>query len=284
MYLSSQPVNRGTYLMGAPLSRRRLRLGYLAAITADQAAETVFPAASVSKHAGETSATRALLVSAATDGQLINAGGAAAYIPGTSECSATGQSTNVKLAQVSGTMAITGINVAAALSTRVGAAIGAALGPLTLGLSTLVGLLPLLFGHHAQKVKKEQSMLCAAVPAANNYLQIIDQAVSSGQVTPAQGIAALNSLQSDFRSQVSSIIKGDSPTASQCNAACVMYSQLKAIVAFKVSQYQDLQTSSATAGGAVSSVTSAISSAVASTGLPPWVLYAAGGLLLYELL
>jgi hypothetical protein len=63
-----------------------------------------------------------------------------------------------------------------------------------------------------------------------------------------------------------------------------MYSQLKAIVAFKVSQYQDLQTSSATAGGAVSSVTSAISSAVASTGLPPWVLYAAGGLLLYELL
>lgn len=277
------------YLSGAASSkaRRASRMGrYLSAITADDAAKQVFPNAPASPNPGHNMDTYNVILASARAGQVVKASGAPIYIPGTGDCAASGVSSNVKLAQVSGTMALTGINVAAALSSGVAAAIGTALGPLTLGLSTLIGLFPLLFGHHAAAVKKEQSILCTAVPAANNYLQIIDQAVTSGQVTPQQGIAALNSLLSDFGAQVAAIRHGADPTVSgECNAACVMYSALKAVVLQKASQYQDLATAAASAAAnPVSSFTSAVSSAVASAGLPAWFPYAAGAFLLWELL
>lgn len=271
----------GLAMMGGRVGRRRI--SYLAAITADAAAQQAFPNAPRSPNAGHNMATYNAILASVQAGQLVNASGSPAYIPGTGDCSATGQSSNVKLAQISGQMALTGINVAAAFGTGI---LGAALGPFTFGLSTLIGLFPLIFGHHAKAVKKEQSVLCAAVPAANNYLQIIDQAVTSGQATPQQGIAALNSLLSDFGSQVASIRKGADPTVSgECNAACVMFTALKAIVLQKSSQYQDLvASSSGPAGSAAASITGAVASAAASTGLPPWLLYAAGGFLFWNLL
>ncbi|HXP23130.1 MAG TPA: hypothetical protein VN807_03285, partial [Candidatus Sulfotelmatobacter sp.] len=82
-------------------------------------------------------------------------------------------------------------------------------------------------------VKKEQNVLCSAVPAANNYLQIIQQGVESGLATPQQGIDALNSLVNDFKNAVSSIEKN-------CNAACVMTEELQAVVLVKQSEYQDM--------------------------------------------
>lgn len=213
----------------------------LGALTADQAVEQVIP----SSVTGWAAQMRAATVLDVQKGQLVRGGtGGPLYVPGTPDCAAaagTGQSGNVKLAQVGSSLALTGINVAAALSTTVATALGTALGPATLGISALIGLFPLLFGHHGAAVKKEQSILCAAVPAANNYLQIIDDGVRTGKVSPQQGIDALNSLLSDFQSAVSPIMSGTSPAdGKSCNAACTVYAALKAIVIYNQSQYQDL--------------------------------------------
>jgi hypothetical protein len=177
--------------------------------------------------------SRSAILASAGAGQMLDANGAPAYIPGTAECaSATGQSgsNNLKLIQTGSSLALTGLQVGL---TTAGVITGAALAPFTAGISALIGLFPLIFGHHAAAVKKEQSVLCAAVPAANNYLQIIAQAVQGGQAAPQTAMAALDSLVSDFQSQVSSI-------RNDCNAACVMTYELQAIVAVMKSQYQDL--------------------------------------------
>jgi hypothetical protein len=217
--------------------------GFLGALTPDQAAKTVFPNAPRSPNAGHNMDTYNQIVAGAQAGRLVRAGGGAIYVPGTGDCSATGQSSNVKLAQMAGGMALTGVNAAAMASASVMAAIGGAaiLGAATLGIGALIGLFPLLFSHHAAAVKKEQSILCAAVPAANNYLQIIDDAVRTGKATPQHAIDALSSLLSDFDAQVAPIRNGADPTVSgECNAACVMSTELKAVVLVKQSQYQDM--------------------------------------------
>jgi hypothetical protein len=214
---------------------------FLGALTPDQAAKTVFPNAPRSPNAGHNMKTYNEIVAAAQAGLV--GGSAASYRPGTGDCSASGQSSNVKLAQMAGGMALTGVNAAAMMSASVMAALGGAaiLGAATLGIGALIGLFPLLFSHHAAAVKKEQSILCSAVPAANNYLAIIDQAVNNGQATPQHAIDALSSLLSDFDSQVAPIRHGVDPNDSgECNAACVISTQLKAIVLLKQSQYQDL--------------------------------------------
>ena len=208
-------------------------LGDLGALTPDEAAEKIIARSASSSFAQKI---RGGIIADVQAGQLLNAQGASAYQPGTADCSATGQSGNVKLAQTAAGLALTGVS-AGLMAAGVAAA---ALAPWTMGISTIIGLLPMIFGHHAQAVKKEQSVLCAAVPAANNYLQIIDQAVQSGAATPQDGIRALDSLLSDFRSQVSSIIKGSDPAGSTCNAACVMVASLHGIVLEKQSEYQDL--------------------------------------------
>ena len=56
-----------------------------------------------------------------------------------------------------------------------------------------------------------------------------------------------------------------------------MLSSLRAAVLVKQSQYADLA-----AQQAANPVTGAVSSAASSLGIPPWLLYAAGGLLLWK--
>lgn len=250
----------------------------LGALSPDAAVESIFPAAQVRSGAGHNQGVRDLMVQAVAAGQLLDVGGAPGYSQA-KDCSATGQSQNVRLAQTASGLALTGTSIGLIAS---GAITAAALAPWTMGISAIIGLFPIIFGHHAAAVKKEQSVLCAAVPAANNYLQVIDQALSQGAATPDQASAALDSLVTDFSRQVASIIHGSSPTSSgECNAACVMLSQLRAVVAYKKSVYADMAAQSATpAGSLVSSVTGAAS----SLGLPSWALYLIGGFLLYELL
>jgi len=213
--------------------------GFLGALTPDQAAEQIVPSTAT----GWPLMIRQGTVSDIKAGQLLNAQGQPDYVPGTGQCSASGQSSNVKLAQMAGGLALTGVNAAAMASASVMAAVGGAaiLGAATLGIGALIGLFPLLFNHHAAAVRKEQSILCSAVPAANNYLQIIEDAVRTGKATPQQGIDALSSLLSDFNAQVAPISQGTTPAQGKsCNAACVTANQLKAIVLYKQSQYQDL--------------------------------------------
>jgi hypothetical protein len=289
MYLAAQygmrPRRGMMYLSGRASSKTRRSMGrYLSALTADQATEQVFPAASVKTSAGHNQAVRDQILASVNAGQIVNAQGTSDYVPGTSQCAATGQSTNVKLAQTAAGLALQGTTIGL---TAAGTVTAAVLAPWTLGISAIIGLFPIFFGHHAAAVKKEQSVLCTAVPAANNYLQVIAQAVQQGMATPQQGIAALNSLLSDFGSQVASIRQGSGPNSSgTCNAACVEYAKLNAIVISMTSQFQDMIT--AANAPATSAVTGAITSSVAqvaaSTGIPPLALYAIGGLLLWKLL
>lgn len=171
-------------------------------------------------------------------------------------------------------------------------------GPATLGISIAIAGITALFGtifsHHAQAIAQERRVLCASVPAANNYLSIIDQALQAGRATPQQAISALQSLQSDFTSNVQSILKMSS---DKCNAACVWIEQLKAIVAMKTAAYQDLANQSTPAMTSGSGPTSAVVTsgstltipasnavqAAAATSSPSWLPIAAllvGGFLL----
>lgn len=225
----------------------------LGAITPQQALQQAISSSGI--NSGTLSPSNQQLVQQAISaGQILDRAGQPAYIPGTSDCSAAqgGGVSNVQLAQVSGQMALSGINVGTSLGVAGISSIGTALGPFTLGISTLVGLFPLLFGHHAAAVKKEQSVLCSAVPAANNYLQLIDQAVQQRKITPQQAIAALQSLSSDFDQSVSSIRK---MSGGSCNAACVMTEMLRGIVAYRQSQYQDLAAAAAVSSSASSGPT-----------------------------
>jgi hypothetical protein len=215
----------------------------LGAITPADATNQVFPTAKIRSGAGHNQSIWNSIQLAATQGQMVGAGGEIAYVPGTADCAAaagvtSGAQNDMKLVSTGAGLALSGVQIGLL-------ATGTALGPVTLGISVavsaIVGLFSTLVAHHAQAVQKEQSTLCSAVPAANNYLKIISSAVASGQATPQDGIDALNSLLSDFESQVSSIRQGSDPTASgECNAACVMQSELHAIVLVMQSQLQDL--------------------------------------------
>ena len=252
-------------------ARRRRRLS---ALTPDQAAQTAMPTSTIRNTPGFQQGVYDGIVAAAQAGQFTN------FNP-----SGCPTSSKVSLKPVITSVA-SGLLLKAASMT-------AAIPPLAISLAVagaITGIFSALFGAHAAAVAKEQQVECAAVPAANDSLTAIDQAVQGGVMTPAQGISAMQSLLSEFQQQISSIVK-DSP--SQCNAGCVWTKTLKAIVAEKISQYQDMQTAAAaspsgsasgSAGtGSTANVITQLTTAAASAGLPSWVLPAAGLLLAWKL-
>lgn len=290
MYLTSQSASSavtrpsGAYLFSSPLSRRRVRRGGLGALAPIDAAKQIFPNAPRSSSAGHNMATFNQMVAAAQAGQVVDASGGPAYVPGTGAC-AGASLLKPTVANTAGGIALSFVPAAFAAGPVVGA--------IVLAGAAIAKVFGFIFGHHAAAIRKEQSILCAAVPAANQSLQIIDQALSSGQVTPQQAMDAIDSLVSGFRSAVAPIIHGADPTVSgECNAACVMLSELRAVALVKKSQYQDLADSQAKAAAnpvaAASSalepiigpVSSAVSKVSASTGIPTWLLYTAAGVLL----
>jgi hypothetical protein len=193
-----------------------------------------------------TASGKAAILNSAQRLQMMGASGEVAYIPGTVDCAAadgvpTGQQNDLKLGQTATGLALQGVQLASAA--------GVLAAPFTMGISIaisgIVGLFSTLINHHAQAVKKEQTVLCSAVPAANNYLNVIAQAVSSGAATPQNAISALESLKGDFRSAVGSIYQ-------DCNAACVMYEELEAICLVMESQFQDMIDSANAAAAAAS--------------------------------
>jgi len=225
----------------------------LGAISPADAANQIFPQSKITGTAGANQAAWNALQTAASSGQIV--------LPSCSGVSTTGAN-DLRLAGQAGSLSLMAVTTPWA---GAGTALVAA-GPATLGISIaiagIVGIFSAILNHHAQAVQKEQSVLCAAIPAANNYLNIIAQAVQSGQATPQQGVAALQSLLSDFKSTVSSIEKGSIGTGT-CNAACVYTAELAAIVAYQSSQYQDLaaqQSTQITSGNAATPAAAGTSS------------------------
>lgn len=264
----------------------------LGALTADEAAQTAMPTSAIRSTPGFTQSVYDEILASINAGQItINLG---------SQCGASNSPNDslndLKLASTGSGLALQAVSAA-----------GLAAGPLTAGISiavaSVVAIFSTIFSHHAQAVAKEQAAECALVPAANNYLNIIQQAVASGQQTPAQGIAALQSLQSDFESQISSVMKN---TSSSCNAGCVIYKMLEGIVAYQTSVFQDLAAAQSaqpavTSGNASTpgvvnsgstltlpaSTTAAAATAAAASSSTSWLGIAAlivGGILLVKVL
>lgn len=179
-------------------------------------------------------------------GQIVGAGMGPDYVPGTGECqAAAGSGTSGVASKLSLAAGAGGIGLQ--LVAKAGLIAAGPAGWIALGVSTIVGIFSTILNHHAQAVKKEQSILCSAVPAANNYLEIIAQGVSQGLATPQDAIRALDSLVSDFEAAVGPIIHGSDPTSGgECNAACVELSKLRAIVAEDESVYQDMISAAST--------------------------------------
>jgi hypothetical protein len=266
--------------MGIPIANPYGGLAGLGQITAAQAADQAMPQSTISSTAGFTQTVWNDIEQAAASGQFVGFN--------QSGCTGVSAGGNIKIIQQGAGLALTGTSMGL---TAAGVVASATLAPFTLGISALIGLFPLFFAHHSAAVAKEQKIVCASVPAANNYLQQIEAAVSSGIQTPAQGIAALQSLLQDFTSNVSSIMKN---SASSCNAACVWVKELTAIVAYQTAQYQEQATAAAASpASAVTSlvpasisapVTSAVSSVAAATTLPTWAIWLLGGLVVWSLL
>jgi hypothetical protein len=214
----------------------------LSGITAQQAAQQ---AGALSK--AWPSSQLATIEGFAQAGQFITSTPGYQYCPScSSECSGQ-QAPNLQLFQKGSSLALgvtaagTGIAAAAGAITMATAGI---IGAATAGIGAIVGIFSIFLSHHSQAVAKEQSVLCGAVPAANNYLMVIAQGVQSGAATPQQAIDALNSLLRDFKSAVSSVTKMD---ASHCNAACYLIIALTAIVNYQIGVYQDLAAARAAA-------------------------------------
>lgn len=250
----------------------------LGALTPQQAADQVFPQSKVRSTPGFNQGVRDSVLAAATSGRMAT--------PDSSTCSSV-SSTNgtVKLVQTASGLALTGASIGL---TATGTIAAAALAPWTLGISALIGIFPMIFQHHAQAVALENRTICAAVPAANNALDVIMNAVATGAATPQQAISALHSVENDFGSQVQSILKDSS---SKCNAACVWKLELRAAVLALTNALQDLATShpatSATASvpapataPASQSGLATISSSTTVSGIPTWALLAAAGVAL----
>lgn len=262
LVLASRP---SPYLRARHSPVRQRRRFLLGALTPDQAAEQIFPASKVSGTAGHTQAVRDLIAASAQAGQMLDPAGLPAYVPGSKDCAGV-SFTKPALTGTIGSLALH-------FAPQAFAAGGPIAGAIVLAVAGVSELFTVIFSHHAKAVAKERSVLCAAVPAANQSIELIDQAVQQGQATPQDAMAALDAVVTGFRQAVSGIIKGSNPaTSSQCNAACVMLAELGGVVALKKSVYQDMVTS--TSGSIFPSFGSAATSS--------WLPWAIGAFVLYE--
>lgn len=154
----------------------------------------------------------------------------------------------------------------------------------------LNSLLGAFGGHHAAAVKTEQATLCEAVPAANQFLQGIDQLFETGQLDAATALSALDQGLQNWREMVRPILKD---SGGKCNAACVYEKCFLACIAYRKQAYAArvpgnaltrgrinyLGTAPASAGGGVQSVLAQAGLTSAKQGRLAGLLLVAGAVL-----
>jgi hypothetical protein len=227
----------------------------LGALTPESAADTVFPASRVTSRVGFDQRERDGIVNSAQSGQIYVEPGWDKYCQG-----------------ASGGLKPALLTTGGMMTLKFAAATGPA-APFVALAGGIMSVFGAIFGHHAAAYAREKSVVCAAVPAANDSLSVIDQAVRSGQITPQQAMNALDQVQSDFAATVAPIVKDD---ASHCNASCSYKRELAAVVALRKSQYQDLiAAQTATPGSGV------VSPIAATLGIPTWAVWVGAAGLLY---
>jgi hypothetical protein len=119
-----------------------------------------------------------------------------------------------------------------------GTALGTAIPIIGIAIGAAISIYSVIAAHHAAAVKNEQGLECQLMPPANYTLQVIEQAVVTGNITPAQGQSALTTLLSDFKRAASNGASGQySESSGHCNAMCWYYHFLSAIVMKKQNRY-----------------------------------------------
>lgn len=183
------------------------------------------------------SAVAAVIESGSLPGNWANPGGACA-----------GRAPNLNLFQTASGLALGTTSAGIGIASAAGAVSAATAGLATAavgGVGAIVGLIEVIFAHHAAAVKQEDEIYCAALPAAANAFALILQAVQNGSQTPQQGIDALNELLSKFESVIAPSY-GHSP---YCNALCEQKIMLDAYVRYWTAQFQGMPATSGASSG-----------------------------------
>jgi hypothetical protein len=128
-------------------------------------------------------------------------------------------------------------------------------GAVIAGAGAVIAIIGTIFTHHSAAVRQEQQLGCAAIAAGNNAIALMDQAVRSGQMKPADAAAGLDTLLSKLSSFVAPAVKHN-----PCNANCELIVQFKAIVIYRKALY-------AAMGAVTSSNATAALPATSSGGL-----------------
>lgn len=128
-----------------------------------------------------------------------------------------------------------GVGILSATTTLIPAAAIPVVGAVIAGVGALVAVIGTILAHHGAAVRQEQQLGCAAIAAGNNSIALIDQAVRSGQLRPADASAGLDALVSKLSAFVAPAVKHN-----PCNANCELLVQFKAIANYLKSQYTDL--------------------------------------------
>lgn len=144
-------------------------------------------------------------------------------------CSGFVPAQSLSLSQVAG---LTGSAVGAGSSVAAATGIIAASAVPIVGIgiaigSIIVSLVSKVFQHHAAAVKAEQQTLCAAIPAINNALAVINEALSGGSITVAQARTAYESAYSQYVSMTAPVTKDNS---GQCDEGCGLKHTLRALI------------------------------------------------------
>lgn len=128
-----------------------------------------------------------------------------------------------------------GVGILAATHTLITAAAVPVIGAVIAGAAVVFTIIDMILAHHGAAVRQEQQLGCAAIAAGNNSIALIDQAVRSGQLRPADASAGLDALVSKLSAFVAPAVKHN-----PCNANCELLVQFKAIANYLKSQYTEL--------------------------------------------
>lgn len=138
-----------------------------------------------------------------------------------------GAGQGVQVAAASTKLALQGASIGESIA---GVTATSVLGLATLGIGAVLGPILSIFSAHAQAVAEQANALCTLCPKATETILQIDEAVGLGQVSPQEGVLALQQLATQFKQAIANL-------TNSCNAFCAYGGILDAIAAISPAYY-----------------------------------------------
>lgn len=121
-----------------------------------------------------------------------------------------------------------------------GTALGTAIPIAGIVIGPALAIFSAILAHHKAAVGREQQLECTLVPPANQALQVIEQAVITGQITVDQANKMLNQLYNDFVTEATGGLGGLKDAPGSLNAMGYYKHFLHAIIIKKQNRYASL--------------------------------------------